>query len=180
MAKRMAPVVSLVGRSGSGKTTLLVELVRRLSRKGYRVGTIKHFRHEFETDQPGKDSYRHFHAGSAAAMIVSDDKLALVERLARPMSLAALARDYFPGLDLVLAEGFKQEKGPRIEVLRSAVDPVPLSRPRGDGLIALVSDRPLAGYPQPRFRPDQAGRLALFLEREFLRPPALPDGARYS
>jgi molybdopterin-guanine dinucleotide biosynthesis protein B len=162
------PFVSLVGRSGSGKTTLLVKLVRLLVRKGYRVGTVKHFRHDFETDRPGKDSYRHFHAGAAASMLASGKKLALVKRLRRPPSLRRLLTEHFPDMDIVMAEGFKGEPGPKIEVLRQAVSREPVCPPRGGGLRALVSDRAVAGYPQPRFRPDEAGRIVRFIEKEII------------
>jgi molybdopterin-guanine dinucleotide biosynthesis protein B len=162
------PFVSFVGKSGSGKTTLLVKVVRLLARKGYRVGTVKHFRHAFETDRPGKDSYRHFHAGAAASMIASGDKLALVKRLRRPPSLRRLLAEHFPDMDIVVAEGFKGEPGPKIEVLRPPVSREPVCPARGRGLIALVSDSAVAGYPQPRFRPAEAGRIVRFIEKEIL------------
>ena len=161
-------VLSIVGRSDSGKTTLMVKLVRRLSRKGYRVGTIKHYRHAFEIDQPGKDSYRHFHAGSVACVIASEGKLALVRRLDKPPRLEGIVADYFRGLDLVLAEGFKRGRQPKIEVLRSGTGLAPVCRPRGDGLIAVVCDEALPGYFQPRFRPQEVGKIVHFIEREFL------------
>jgi molybdopterin-guanine dinucleotide biosynthesis protein B len=162
------PFVSFIGKSGSGKTTLLVKVIRSLSRKGYRVGTIKHFRHDFETDQPGKDSYRHFHAGASASMIASGQKLALVKRLRRHLSLRRIAAEFFPDMDLVVAEGFKGEAGPKIEVLRSAVSRTPVCPARGKGLIALVSDFEVAGYPQPRFRSSEAGRIVRLIEKELL------------
>ncbi|MBI5241532.1 MAG: molybdopterin-guanine dinucleotide biosynthesis protein B [Elusimicrobia bacterium] len=162
------PSVSFVGRSGSGKTTLLVKVVRALARKGYRVGTVKHFRRGFETDQPGKDSYRHFHAGAAASLIASGDKLALVKRLSRPLRLRRIVTELFPDMDLVVTEGFKGEPGPKIEVLRRAVSREPVCPPRGRGLIALVCDFAVPGYPQPRFRSGEAGRIARFIEKEIL------------
>ena len=162
------PFVSFVGRSGSGKTTLLVKVVRALARKGWRVGTVKHFRHDFETDRPGKDSYRHFHAGAAASMLASDRKLALVKRLRRPLRLRRIAVELFPDMDLVVAEGFKGEPGPKIEVLRGAVSREPVCPPRGAGLIALVCDFEVPGYPQPRFRPAEAARIVRFIEKEIL------------
>ena len=163
-----APFLSFVGRSGSGKTTLLVAVVRRLARKGYRVGTIKHFQHPFETDRPGKDSYRHFHAGAAASMIASGEKLALVKRLPRPLSLRRIVKDFFPDADLVIAEGFKGEAGPKIEVVRGAVSRRPVVPARGAGLVALVSDLPLKGYPQPCFSPADAKGVVRFIEERFL------------
>lgn len=159
------PVVLFVGRSGTGKTTLLVKVVRALKRKGRRVGTVKHFKHDFETDKPGKDSYRHFHAGAALSAIVSPRKLALVQRLRRPPVLKDIVRAFYGEADLVLVEGFKRQKGPKIEVLGGNR---PVCRPRGDGLIALVSDVPVAGYPQPRFKRKEAAKVVQLIEERCL------------
>ena len=49
-------VIGLAGWSGSGKTTLLTRLLPALIGHGLRVSTVKHAHHEFDVDQPGKDS----------------------------------------------------------------------------------------------------------------------------
>ncbi|HUU81381.1 MAG TPA: molybdopterin-guanine dinucleotide biosynthesis protein B, partial [Acidobacteriota bacterium] len=69
------PIVLFVGSSGSGKTTLLEKLIPELTRRGLRVGTIKHDVHGFEMDQPGKDSWRHKHAGALASIISSPHQI---------------------------------------------------------------------------------------------------------
>ena len=51
-------VVGFVGTSGSGKTTVIEQVVARLADTGLRVGVLKHARHGFDMDRPGKDSYR--------------------------------------------------------------------------------------------------------------------------
>jgi Ni2+-binding GTPase involved in maturation of urease and hydrogenase len=51
-ATLMAPsIIALVGKPDSGKTTLLEKLIPELSRRGYRIGTVKHHVHEFEMDR---------------------------------------------------------------------------------------------------------------------------------
>lgn len=63
------PIVSIVGTSGVGKTTILEKLIPELTRRGLRVGTVKHHAHgEFEMDRPGKDSWRHKKAGAATSI----------------------------------------------------------------------------------------------------------------
>ena len=54
-------------KNDRGKTTLLIELVEELTRRGVRVGTIKHSSHSHELDTPGKDSFRHRQAGATPA-----------------------------------------------------------------------------------------------------------------
>ena len=52
-------VIGFAGWSGAGKTTLIVRLIPELNRRGFSVSTIKHAHHNFDLDQPGKDSYEH-------------------------------------------------------------------------------------------------------------------------
>ena len=49
-------IIGLAGWSGSGKTTLVTSVIPVLVKRGLKVATVKHAHHEFDTDQPGKDS----------------------------------------------------------------------------------------------------------------------------
>ena len=51
-------VFGFTGRSGSGKTTLIEKLIPIFTSTGLRVSVIKHTHHDFDVDQPGKDSWR--------------------------------------------------------------------------------------------------------------------------
>ncbi|WP_461394974.1 molybdopterin-guanine dinucleotide biosynthesis protein B, partial [Deferrisoma sp.] len=70
--------MSFVAKSGTGKTTLLEKVIGELTRRGYRVGTIKHDAHRFEIDHEGKDSWRLTRAGASPMVISSAEKLAMV------------------------------------------------------------------------------------------------------
>lgn len=162
------PIISIVGRHQSGKTTLLVKLVKELAGRGYRIGTIKHASQDFSIDHPGKDSYRHFHAGSISTLLSSGKKLALVKNLSQPLKLDKIVRTFFDDVDLVLAEGFKRAGKPKIEVVRSRISKTPLCHPRRDKLVALASDVKLTNYPLPSFKLNQIKLIADFIEEEFL------------
>ncbi len=56
-------IFGFAGWSGSGKTTLIEQIIPRLVQRGLAVSLVKHAHHRTEFDQPGKDSYRHRHAG---------------------------------------------------------------------------------------------------------------------
>jgi molybdopterin-guanine dinucleotide biosynthesis adapter protein len=71
-------VIWLAGWSGAGKTTLLVRLTPELNRRGLSVSTLKHAHHDFDVDQPGKDSFRHRAAGAREVLVV--EKLTRTER----------------------------------------------------------------------------------------------------
>ncbi|HEY0023536.1 MAG TPA: molybdopterin-guanine dinucleotide biosynthesis protein B [Longimicrobium sp.] len=150
----MPPVVCIVGKKNSGKTTLATALLAELKRRGFRVASIKHGHHAFETDQPGRDSWRHFNEGEAQATIMAGEgKIALVMRIDGEPDPRQLVRDFYTGrgYDLVLIEGYKQGPFPRIEVFRRAVHDRPihdLATP--DPLLtAIVTDDPDLICPVP-------------------------------
>lgn len=169
----MIPILSVVGRSHSGKTTLLEKLVRELTRRGVRVGTVKHHTHGPVTvDVPGKDSWRHKQAGAVAVVLASQTTACLVRDTAGQLSLDAIAHRYLDGVDLVLTEGFRSAGAPKIEVNRAALGIPPLCGP-DDDLVAMVSDRE-TGLPVPHFGLEDILPLADYLESRFLRP-ATPE-----
>ena len=137
----MIPIVSIVGKSDSGKTTLIEKIVPELIRRGYRVTTVKHDLHGFEIDRQGKDSWRHKQAGAQGVIISSPQKVALIRDVDKDMSLEEL-RDAFGGnADLILAEGFKKDVQPKIEVFRKE-EHQELLCTEEDNLVAIASNRP--------------------------------------
>lgn len=156
------PVVSVVGRGNVGKTTFLEKLVRELKRRGYRVAVIKHYEHDFEIDQPGKDSWRLAEAGSDVTVIAAPRKMALVRRLQAELLLDELIAT-LPPVDIVLTEGYKQAAKPKVEVVRGAVTRDLMFAP--PELIAAVTDVPLS-TTVPQFGLDDVAGVADMLERE--------------
>jgi len=139
---RPPALVAIVGKSDSGKTTLIEKVVPELVRLGLRVGTVKHDAHSFEIDHPGKDSWRHGQSGAQAYVIASRERLAYIARLDGEVPLDDIARRYFAGFDLVVAEGYKRTAPHRVEIFRrGAGHDAPLCGP-GEAL-ALVTDAPL-------------------------------------
>jgi molybdopterin-guanine dinucleotide biosynthesis protein B len=136
--------IHIIGRKNSGKTTLVVDLVRHLTARGLRVGTIKHTRHHHELDTPGKDSYLHRQAGAAAVGILSPDMNAVFWPAAAEEDPHARYRrmlTQFADCDLVLVEGHSQMPGPKVEVWRAAVSEAPIAC-NDPNVLAVVSDDP--------------------------------------
>jgi molybdopterin-guanine dinucleotide biosynthesis protein B len=141
-------VIGFAGWSGSGKTTLIVRLIPELNRRGFSVSTIKHAHHNFDLDQPGKDSYEHRAAGAEEVLVASANRVALMRELrgAPEPSLTELLR-LLKNVDLVLVEGFKRDPLPKIEVYRGANSKPPLY-PDDRNIVALISDGgPSGGLP---------------------------------
>ena len=151
-------VLGVSGFSGSGKTTLIEKLVPRLVEAGLRVSLVKHAHHDFDIDQPGKDSWRHRQAGCAEVLVSSPRRWALVHELRGEPEpdLASLLVHLGPA-DLVLVEGFKRTPMPRIEVHRRGGDR-PLLYPDDANVIAIATDEPLA-TTLPQYGLDDAAGL---------------------
>jgi molybdopterin-guanine dinucleotide biosynthesis adapter protein len=167
----------LAGWQGAGKTTLAVKLLGELIHRGFTVSTIKHAHHQFDIDQPGKDSYQHRMAGAKEVMVSSVNRWALMHehRGEREATLDELIGRMQP-VDLVLIEGFKRDAHPKLEVHRTSVGK-PLLAPQDSYIVAIASDVPIAGLTIPRLAIDDVSGIADFIVRHLgLRQP--PRAAR--
>jgi molybdopterin-guanine dinucleotide biosynthesis protein B len=162
----MIPIVSIVGKSESGKTTLIEKLIAELAGRGWRVATIKHNRHGFEIDHEGKDSWRHRKAGAVATVLASPRKVAVIEDVDTDYGLAEIGERYIRNADIILAEGYKGNPHPKIEVFRADIRRERLCGPE-DNLIALAVDRPLSAEV-PCFDRNDAAGIADLIEQRFL------------
>ncbi len=133
-------VFGFAGWSGSGKTTLIEKLIPRFAGAGLRVSLIKHAHHTFDVDQPGKDSYRHRHAGAQEVLVTSSRRWVLMHELrgaAEPAFDVQLAK--LSPCDIVIVEGFKHAPIPKLEVWRR-VTGEPLIHPNDPHIVAVASD----------------------------------------
>ena len=155
-------IMGIAGFSGSGKTTLIEKMIPVFVRVGVRVALIKHAHHEFDIDQPGKDSYRHRHAGCGEVLISSSKRWALMHELrgAAEPSLQDQLKHFAP-CDLVIVEGYKNEPIPKIEVHRRAGH-TPLLFPQDSQVVAVATDE-LLDTQLPQLDVDDAEDVARFL-----------------
>jgi molybdopterin-guanine dinucleotide biosynthesis protein B len=142
----------LAGWSGSGKTTLIDNLLPELVARGIRVSTVKHAHHDFDVDQPGKDSWRHRQAGASEVLVASGRRWALMHELrgeAEP-DLVELVRHMSP-VDLLIVEGFKRHPMPKLEIVRPSLGKAPLW-PDDPSVRALATAEPLPQDWRDRLR----------------------------
>lgn len=128
------------GWSGSGKTTLIEKLIPRFVKRGLRVSLIKHAHHTFDVDQPGKDSYRHRHAGAGEVLVTSSRRWVLIHELRGEHEPAFEEQvKHLAPCDLLIVEGFKYAAIPKIEVWRAQTGE-PLLHPNDPHIVAIATD----------------------------------------
>jgi molybdopterin-guanine dinucleotide biosynthesis adapter protein len=158
-------VFGLAGYSGSGKTTLMVQLLPLIVDQGLSVSTIKHAHHDFDVDQPGKDSYEHRSAGATEVMVSSARRWALMHehRAQSEADLDDLLRQMTP-VDLVLVEGFKRDRHDKLEIVRGD-DATPNLCKTDPHVVALASDRAWPEVHCPVLSLDDPRAIAAFVLR---------------
>ena len=168
-------VFGFAGWSGSGKTTLIERLIPALAGRGLAVSLVKHAHHEFDVDQPGKDSWRHRNAGCTEVLVSSSVRYAVMHELrgTRELTLReALAR--LAPCDIVLVEGYKAAPIPKLEVWREEVGK-PLLHPDDPHVVGIATDAPgrFAAGPIPAFGLADIAAIATFvIDRASVGPPS--------
>lgn len=143
-------IFGITGRKNSGKTDLVVRLVAHFTGLGLRVATVKHAHCAAETDRSGTDSHRHRAAGAAQVVLSTPDRWALMTELrgTDEPSLKALI-DRLDPCDLVLVEGFKSARIPKIECHRPATGQPLLGRIYAVSAIAAPGGQVGSDLPDP-------------------------------
>ena len=142
--------IHIVGGKNQGKTTLVAELVIELTRRGWRVGTIKHTHHQHELDVPGKDSFRHREAGAAVVGILTRSLNAvfwsnsLTDGQMEPLSDTRYERFslMYKDCDLIVVEGDTRTAAPKLEVWRAELATPPMTSSMANVLAVISDDRP--------------------------------------
>ncbi len=139
---RGTPVLGFAAFSGSGKTTLIRKLIPELNARGIRASVVKHAHHEFDIDYPGKDSFELRKAGADQVLVGSGKRWAMVVEtpLEEEADLATfLARLELSHSDVVLVEGFRHIRFPKIEIYRHELER-DLFYPHDESIIAVATD----------------------------------------
>jgi molybdopterin-guanine dinucleotide biosynthesis adapter protein len=167
------PILGFAAFSGTGKTTLLTQLIPILKQEGLRIGLIKHSHHNFQIDQPGKDSFRLREAGASPVMLVSTHRRAIItefQSVTEPLLDEQLLALDQSELDLILVEGFKATQFPKIELHRPSLNK-PLFYPNDPSIIAVASDTPLdISSTLVRLDLNRPDLIAKFITQQFMRP----------
>jgi molybdopterin-guanine dinucleotide biosynthesis protein MobB len=141
------PILGFSAYSGTGKTTLLRQVIPLLKARGLRVSVIKHAHHDFDLDFPGKDSYELRKAGAEQTAICTTTRMVLMTEFNHPAEEPSLQQIVASldteRVDIVLVEGYKDIRFPKIELHRQAMN-TPYLHQQDDSIIAIACDAALS------------------------------------
>jgi len=165
------PILGFSAYSGTGKTTLLRQIIPALKQRGLRVSVIKHAHHDFDLDFPGKDSYELRKAGADQTVICTMTRMAMITEFAKPADEPELeqlvASLDSSRADIVLVEGYKDIRFPKIELHRAALRK-PYLYQNDDSVIAIACDTPPPeGITIPVLDINDIGAIARFIYDDF-------------
>ena len=168
-------IIGLSGWSGAGKTTVLARAIPVLLARGLKVSTVKHAHHGFDVDIPGKDSHTHRMVGASEVFVSSSARWALVHELRgeHEPDLDEILKRLAP-VDLVIVEGFKRHKHPKLEIYRASLGK-PLLHPDDDWIVAVAADAPVPEARVPVLPLDDVEKIVDVLLVESV-PVAHPGG----
>jgi len=159
----MNPIISVVGHSNSGKTTIIEQIVRILSRKGYRVGVLKHTHGAIKADKMGTDTDR-FRLAGAGISSICDDKMLVRFEKAQGHSPKAIVQALSKELDLLIIEGYKKEHYPKV-LFSDELSVADLK-----GVIATVGKKKISSGKVRHFQPSKIAEIIKWLERDIIIP----------
>ncbi len=140
------PVLGFSAYSGTGKTTLLRQVIPALKQRGLRVSVVKHAHHDFDLDFPGKDSYELRKSGADQTVICTTTRMAMITEFTDPAEepdlLQIIASLDSSRADIILVEGYRDIRFPKIELHRAALRK-PYLYQADDSVIAIACDADL-------------------------------------
>lgn len=146
-------IIGIYGYQDAGKTKLVEQMVVALVRKGYRVSSIKHTPHDKTIDCAGKDTWRHWKAGSDPVVFSSKTETSIIKHSGTSADDIArmVIQEYRP--DVLVVEGFKDGSFRKVAV--GKVSPrrgTVLTNPKLSRLVAYIEkevaiERVLAELP---------------------------------
>ena len=154
-------VLGIIGWKNSGKTFFAQQIIKKLNHMGLKVSSIKRAHHEFEIDTPNTDSYLHRKSGAEQVIVSSSKRWAKITELnnKNEKNLDELFKE-LDNPDIVIVEGFKKEKHPKIEVIHSSNNEYLFKKIQN--IIALVSND-LIDTDIPQFKKNEIDLIVKFI-----------------
>jgi molybdopterin-guanine dinucleotide biosynthesis protein B len=137
--------IAVVGSKKSGKTTTIENLIKELTKRGYKVAAIKHISEpDFIIDTPEKDTWKFAQAGARIILSVATNEIATIEKTSiENLSLETLLRKCRDN-DVVLIEGLK-----KLVALKKNIPKIVIVKSKGETVNAHETFRPILAFSGP-------------------------------
>jgi molybdopterin-guanine dinucleotide biosynthesis protein MobB len=111
-------IVGVIGSSNSGKTLAIEAIISGLTKKGYKIATIKHIpKEEFTIDTPKKDTWRYSKAGADIILSVAPKEITRIKKIEKQNNtLEKIIYEIPLETDIIIIEGFKNLIGKNISI----------------------------------------------------------------
>ncbi len=106
-------IVSVVGKKDTGKTSLTVKIIEELTKRGYRVASIKHSHHTIEMDKENTDTWKHKQAGADLVVGVGSTTF-FNAKSEMDLNRILFLIKHLDDIDFVIIEGYKTYNYPKI------------------------------------------------------------------
>lgn len=168
---RKASVLSIISRkSNTGKTTFIQGIVPELTRRGYKIMTLKYSCYDFNIDYEDTDSYKHFNSGAVRTVLVGPQKCAVIEETKGHKELYKIVNSY-NDVDLIITEGFRDINEPTIEIIRECMTKNIITPIRN--LMAIVTDIDKLDTTAPIYDINDYSRICDLIENKLLNKRVL-------
>jgi len=109
-------IIGFYGKSNTGKTTLIVDLIKKLTKEGYNVATIKKTDKKIEMDVEGKDSWKHASAGAKAVVLSSSNETDFIVKKNVETLEIIEHMSKFGDYDIILVEGASDKNIQKVRI----------------------------------------------------------------
>ena len=106
-------IITVMGTKDTGKTTLVTKIVKKLTSKGYKVGTVKFSHVTF--DLADRDTGKHRQAGAQIVVGTGKETFILFDQ-ALDLDQIISTIEFNEGLDFLVLEGFKTSQFAKFSV----------------------------------------------------------------
>jgi len=115
-SRRVRMIIGIYGYPDAGKTTFVERLIGSLAKKGYSVSSVKHTPHEKTLDREGKETWRHWKAGSDPVVFASGIETSIIKHSETSADEIAkmVLREYNP--DVLVFQGFNEGFFPKVAI----------------------------------------------------------------
>ncbi len=113
----MKPAVfGIYGRSGSGKTKLIMDIIKRLTKEGFKVACIKISDKKISIDTKGKDTWNYAKSGSKLVVLSSKNETDFIIKKKVKLQKIIEQINSIDKFNLIIVEGANDNFTPKIRL----------------------------------------------------------------